>query len=124
MKLIAEIEALPGIVGYDADGKEIFAPTSLRLSCEGDVLTVGDAVVDLAEFRDALNAVAPLPSKQRNRVDISGDPSMFVTVGSAGEAKPAPTRAPDGSRIGISPRFAMRAVKPEANVEDVEDDVA
>lgn len=94
MKLIAEIDTKDG--------------GSLRLSYDGEMLTVGEAVVALDEFKRALDAVAPQPK-----------------VSSLGAAQP-PTRNADGSRRGGSPRFTMKAVKPEANVEvayeHVEDD--
>ncbi len=105
MKLIAEIDT--------ADGAG-----TLRLSCDGETLTVGDVCVALAEFRDALNAVAPKP-RMKLAEEIGAEHRVAIN---AIMVPPAPTRDASGARIGPSPRFSMRAVKPEANLEEPEDD--
>jgi hypothetical protein len=110
MKLIAEI-----------DGQEGEYP--IRLTCDGNEWLIVQAGsfestrVPLDEFRKALDAVAPpnvvtrpfrLTTDQAARFDEVLPPA------------PAPTRAPDGSRIGESPRFKMRArPAPEADAPDL-----
>ena len=104
MKLIAEIEATNG-------------GGMLRLSCEGEMLTVGDVCVALSEFREALDAVAP--RLKPNRLEQMFGPSSAMVVASQHE----PTRDATGARIGVSPRFGMRArpgPTPEANAEELD----
>lgn len=104
MKLIAEIAAKEG--------------GTLRVTYDGEYLELSGIQVDLAEFRLALDAVAgPVkpPVAPRAPREVLGGPLDYLTVAPVAE----PTRNPDGSRRGESPRFAMRArPAPEANVED------
>lgn len=128
MKLIAEIATLPS--EGDVDRSDSYP---VRLSLEGDDLTVearlgADAVcfeLSLNDVTQALRALAPAMAQTAHipglrRIDLVPDAGHDA----AGHAlkPPAPTRDASGARIGISPRFAMRAVKPEANVEEPDDD--
>lgn len=119
MKLIAEIET--------TDCSEL-----LQICCDGESLTIvidpdsqmerTSARVPLAEFRKALDAVAGSvqPTAPRSLREVLGRPLEDLTA-----PPPEPTRNPDGSRRGPSPRFGMRAQPaPEANVIEPEDTAA
>lgn len=132
MKLIAELETKDS--------------SQLQISSDGDSLTIvidgsdhdGRTVswVDLAEFRRALDAVAPKPPVTSSLTYPPGVRSSGTSAAVSGErvvfygdqiavANPY-ARNPDGSRNGPSPRDNMRARKPtpEANVEMPEEETA
>ena len=121
MKLIAEIE-----------GQEGEYP--IRLTYDGEWLTITPGTfeatrVSLDEFRKALDAVAPkagpapAPLTQMQNPHVLGVGINPYAPGII--ASMTPTRAPDGTRIGPSPRESMRArPAPEANVVDPQEDAA
>jgi hypothetical protein len=119
MKLIAEI---------NASGRPF------QVSYDGEWLSLDSTLVDLDEFRKALDAVAPKQAgSEYQRGSVVGGMAPLQNFygnainpnGATMTAGPHPlvTRAPDGTRIGPSPRESMRArPAPEANV--VEEDAA
>lgn len=131
MKLIVEIET--------ADDRR----RPVQLGCAGDKLFLRfddaqsiELQFDLAEFRRALDAVAPKPPVTSSLTYPPGVRSSGTSAAVSGErvvfygdqiavANPY-ARNPDGSRNGPSPRDNMRARKPtpEANVEMPEEETA